>query len=71
MRASIAVVVVGLLAFGSCSSDDSDEQFSFELTEFADFDAEVYTFAASGDAVVTGPTGTNVGDLFVAVFDRG
>jgi glycerate-2-kinase len=28
-------------------------------------------FAASGDAVVTGPTGTNVGDLFVAVFDRG
>ena len=26
-------------------------------------------FAASGDAVVTGPTGTNVGDLFVAVFD--
>lgn len=28
-------------------------------------------FAASGDAVVTGPTGTNVGDLFVAVFDAG
>lgn len=26
-------------------------------------------FAASGDAVVTGPTGTNVGDLLVAVFD--
>jgi glycerate-2-kinase len=26
-------------------------------------------FAASGDAIVTGPTGTNVGDLLVAVFD--
>jgi glycerate-2-kinase len=28
-------------------------------------------FAASGDAIVTGPTGTNVGDLLVAVFDGG
>jgi len=37
-------------------------------TALAEFDAGG-AFAASGDAIVTGPTGTNVGDLLVAVFD--
>ena len=53
-KAWAVVVSIGLLALGACSSDDGAEEFSFELTEIADFDVEVYTFEASGDSVEEG-----------------
>lgn len=54
MKRSTVVVAVGLLAVGACGSDDGAEEFDFDLMPSGDFDAEIYTFEASGDAVEEG-----------------
>ena len=54
MKASTVLLTVGLLTFGACSSDDEAKDLSVEIATTADFDAEVYTFEASGESVDEG-----------------
>lgn len=55
MKASTVAALAGLLALGACSSDDeAGDALGLELVTAADFDAEVYTFDASGESVEEG-----------------
>ena len=54
MKAWTALVAVGALTFGGCSSDDEPQELGFELRSETDFDSPVGTFEASGAAVDEG-----------------